>query len=236
MASDNEMVNVISENIRRVKQKIDDACLRVGRSPEEVTLVAVTKTVGINKILAAISAGHSVFGENYIQEARGKISEIAEPAEWHFIGHLQRNKAKYAVRLFDVIETVDTVRLAAELQKRAEAVNKVQQILVQVNVSGEEHKSGISPDDIQGLLRFLSRSTSLEVRGFMTIPPFLDKPEEVRPYFVKLRELRDRMSVRFPGLYLMELSMGMSGDFEVAIEEGATIVRVGTAIFGKRPQ
>ncbi len=229
-----EVVEMISGRIKRVLGEIRRASIRSGRSPEEITLVAVTKTVEIERILAAIKAGLRVFGENYIQEAREKIEKINEPVEWHFIGHLQRNKAKYAVRLFDMIETVDNVRLAAEIQKRAEAINKVQPVLVQVNISGEESKSGVSPENLPELLKFLSKSTSLQFRGLMTMPPYFHDPEKARPYFTKLRLLRDEMKSRFPSLSFDELSMGMSGDFAVAIEEGATIVRIGTAIFGER--
>ena len=229
-----EVLENISKRVKKVREEIRYASEKSGRSPEEITIVAVTKTVEVERILAAIKAGLSVFGENYIQEARKKIEEINEPVEWHFIGHLQRNKAKYAVKLFDMIETVDSVRLAGEIQKRAELVNKVQPVLVQVNVSGEETKSGISPDRLPELLKFLSKSTSLELRGLMTMPPYFHDPEKARPYFIELRRLRDRMACKFPSLSFSELSMGMSGDFAVAIEEGATIVRIGTAIFGER--
>lgn len=229
-----EVFENISKRVERIREKIRYASEKSGRSPEEITLVAVTKTVEVERILAAIKAGLRVFGENYIQEARKKIEEINEPVEWHFIGHLQRNKARYAVRLFDMIETVDSVRLAGEIQKRAELVNKVQPVLVQVNVSGEQSKSGISPDELPELLKFLSKSTSLAFRGLMTMPPYFHDPEKARPYFSELRHLRDRMAAKFPSLSFSELSMGMSGDFAVAIEEGATIVRIGTAIFGER--
>jgi len=229
-----EVMERISGNVERVLEAIRAACDRSGRSPEEVKLVAVTKTVDLERIQAAILSGVRVFGENYIQEAREKISAIAKPVEWHFIGHLQRNKAKYAVKLFDMIETVDNIKLAAELQKRAEKLSKVQPVLVQVNISGEETKSGISPTELPELLKFMTKSTSLEFKGLMTMPPYFEDPENARPYFVRLRELRDEMKNRFPNLSFEELSMGMSGDFAVAIEEGATIVRVGTAIFGER--
>ncbi len=229
-----EVIDRITGRVKIVREEINKACDKCGRSPEEITLVAVTKTVDQERIRAAIVAGLRVFGENYIQEAREKIPSIAEPVEWHFIGHLQRNKAKYAVRLFDVVETVDNVKLAGELQKRAEAIKRIQPVLVQVNVSGEETKSGITPEELPDLLKFIGRSSSLEFRGLMTMPPYFADPELARPYFRKLRELRDKMAERFPSLIFKELSMGMSGDFAVAIEEGATIVRIGTAIFGER--
>ncbi len=229
-----EVIDRITGRVKIVREEINKACDKCGRSPEEITLVAVTKTVDQERIRAAIVAGLRVFGENYIQEAREKIPSIAEPVEWHFIGHLQRNKAKYAVRLFDVVETVDNVKLAGELQKRAEAIKRIQPVLVQVNVSGEETKSGITPEGLPDLLKFIGRSSSLEFRGLMTMPPYFADPELARPYFRKLRELRDKMAERFPSLIFKELSMGMSGDFTVAIEEGATIVRIGTAIFGER--
>ncbi len=230
-----EVLERISRRIEKVRRAILEACEKCGRSPNEVTLVAVTKTVDLERIRAAIRSGARVFGENYVQEAREKISAITEPVEWHFIGHLQRNKAKYVVRLFDVVETVDNIKLAAELQKRAEGIKKIQPVLVQVNVSGEKSKAGISPENLPELLKFISKNTSLEFRGLMTLPPYFEDPEQARPYFRRLRELRDQMAERFPSLTFRDLSMGMSGDFEVAIEEGATIIRVGTAIFGKRP-
>lgn len=224
----------IRKNIQGVTDRIEKTCSRCGRSPDDIALIAVTKTVDMERIYAAVEAGLHVFGENYIQEAKKKISEMQEPVEWHFIGHLQRNKAKYAVRLFDLIHTVDSLRLAAELQKRAEAINKKQPVLVEVNVSGETSKAGIAPGDLQELLKFISRTSHLQVKGLMTMPPYFLEPEKARPYFIKLREIRDHMKGKFPALELEHLSMGMSGDFEVAIEEGSTMIRVGTALFGKR--
>jgi pyridoxal phosphate enzyme (YggS family) len=225
----------IAARLAEVRARIAAAAGRSGRGPETITLVAVTKTFGPDEVREAIAAGQRDFGENYVQEAGGKIEAVGKgDARWHFIGHLQTNKAKTAARLFDVIETVDSLDLARELDKRAAAEGRTLDALVQVNVAGEEQKAGIAPDRVETLLRAIGGLSALRVRGLMTMPPFLP-PEEVRPYFRALRDLRDRLVARaIPGISLDALSMGMSGDFEAAIEEGATIVRVGTAIFGSR--
>ncbi|MBW1708356.1 MAG: YggS family pyridoxal phosphate-dependent enzyme [Deltaproteobacteria bacterium] len=219
----------ISERIASVSERIQAACRRAGRSPADVQLVAVTKTLPSETIHAALEAGLKVFGENYIQEARAKIEEIGPSASWHFIGHLQTNKAKYAVKLFDLIHSVDSLKLARELDKRAESINRRIPILIQVNISEEESKSGVDKAYTADLAAQACELPNLEVRGLMTMPPFFDQPEKARPYFKALREVQESI-----GSPLTELSMGMSGDFEVAIEEGATIIRVGTAIFGPR--
>jgi pyridoxal phosphate enzyme (YggS family) len=184
----------------------------------------------------AIEAGVTILGENYVQEARDKIADLMDsPVSWHFIGHLQSNKAKYAVKLFDLIHSVDSLKLARELNKQAQKNGKIQQILVQVNISREETKSGISIDETMNLVNDISRLENLSIRGLMTMPPFFNQPEKVRPYFAALRDLRDQIQQNpTPNLSMDELSMGMTGDFEVAIEQGATMVRVGTAIFGER--
>jgi hypothetical protein len=204
----------LAANIDRIRQRI----------PAHVTLVAVTKTVPPTRVDAALAAGVTVFGENKIQEAKAKIPLVSSRAHWHFIGHLQSNKARDAVELFELIHSVDSVKLAGELNKWADRAGKTQLILLEVNVAGEASKFGIKPEDLPATLAQVQQLPRLEVRGLMTVPPFV---EDVRPYFRRLRELRDATG-------LQELSMGMSHDFEVAIEEGATIVRIGTGIFGER--
>jgi len=196
----------------------------------------VSKTIPADRVREAINAGADILGENYLQEAREKINELsAHPVSWHFIGHLQTNKAKYAVRLFDLIHTVDSLKLARELNKQAKKINKIQQILIQINISRESSKSGVYDQDLLSLINDISCLQNLSVRGLMTVPPFFNSPETVRPYFAALRVLRDQIKNKaIQNVSMEELSMGMTGDFEVAIEEGATLVRIGTAIFGKR--
>lgn len=225
------------ENISTVYKRISHAAMRAGRDPEEVKLIAVTKNVSVSQIKEAIDAGLRVFGENRVQEAQKKVMSdvlraMSERIEWHLIGHLQRNKAKYAVRLFDLIHSVDSAALAEELNGQAQKAGKIQDVMVEVKLSSEESKHGVSREGLSGLLELLSGMAHLNLRGLMTVPPFFENPGDARSYFRELRELRDR--AREKGLALPELSMGMSGDFEVAIEEGATMVRVGTAIFGER--
>ena len=228
--------NVVS-GLKRVKERIEAAALSAGRDPKTVKLVAVSKTVPADRVLVAIKAGATDFGENYVQEARDKIEVLkGESISWHFIGHLQSNKAKYAVKLFDLIHSVDSSKLARELNKRAGSLGKVQQILIQVNISGEETKSGIDAEQALELVRQVSRFENLAIRGLMTMPPFFNAPDKVRPYFRALKELQDVIRTEaIPNVDMTELSMGMTGDFEAAIEEGATVVRIGTAIFGERP-
>jgi pyridoxal phosphate enzyme (YggS family) len=224
------------KRIQTVKQRIEQAANRCGRDPSTVRLVAVSKTVMIDRVKEAIEAGITVFGENYVQEAREKFNQLATyPVSWHFIGHLQSNKAKYAVRLFDLIHSVDSLKLAGELNKQAQKNAKIQNILIQINISKESSKSGADAETALDLLDKISRLENLSVKGLMTMPPFFDDPERARPYFSALRNLRDRIRQKTPPeIALDELSMGMTGDFEVAIEEGATLVRIGTAIFGER--
>lgn len=226
----------ISRNLQEIQQRLHDAAVSAGRDPAGVRLVAVTKTVGLNRLQEAVAAGHTLFGENYVQEAKAKIAALGPGLTWHFIGHLQSNKARAAVELFDLIHSVDRLRLAQALDQAAQRLGKVQKILIQVNLAGEESKSGAAPEDTQNLLRDISKLPHLRVLGLMTMPPWFPDPEEARPFFRGLRELRDRLQ----GLHLVdgelaELSMGMTGDFEVAVAEGATLVRIGTAIFGRRP-
>ena len=201
-----------------------------------IRLVGVSKTMPAEVVRDAIEAGLTDLGENYIQEARDKINALATyPVTWHFIGHLQSNKAKYAVRLFDLIHSVDSLKLAQELDKYAKKNDKIQDILIQVNVAKEPSKSGAYVEDTVQLLKEISRLENINVKGFMTMPPYFNAPEKVRPFFRALRKFRDQIKMEaIPNISMDELSMGMTGDFEAAIEEGATIVRIGTAIFGDR--
>ncbi|MEW6388427.1 MAG: YggS family pyridoxal phosphate-dependent enzyme [Thermodesulfobacteriota bacterium] len=225
----------IAENLAKVRGRIEAAARRVGRDPGEVRLVAVSKTVPLARLQEAVAAGHKLFGENYLQEAREKIGALGAGLSWHLVGHLQTKKAKAAVELFDLIHAVDRPKLARALEEAAERRGKVQEILVQVKLAKEETKSGAPPEEVPALLQEIARMPHLRVLGLMTMPPWFSDPEEARPYFRALRELRDRLRSQniIPGP-LDELSMGMTGDFEVAVEEGATLVRVGTAIFGPR--
>jgi pyridoxal phosphate enzyme (YggS family) len=197
--------------------------------------MAVSKTVVLERIREALEAGITLLGENYVQEAREKIPAIGHAAEWHMIGHLQTNKVKYVVNLFDWIHSVDRLELARELDKRAGQNNRRLNVLIEVNVSGEESKNGMEPDAALELVRQVSLLPNISVHGLMTMPPYSDNPENSRPYFQALRKLRDEISAAaIPNIRMDELSMGMTDDFEVAIEEGTTIIRVGRAIFGKR--
>jgi hypothetical protein len=226
----------LRQRLEKIKARIQQAAEACGRDAESVRLVAVSKTVAPEAVLEALEAGVTDLGENYVQEAREKFKALVQyPVSWHFIGHLQSNKAKYAVRLFDLIHSVDSLKLARELDKQAAKVDKIQQILVQVNTSGEETKSGIAADETTTLIQEISQMKNLSVQGLMTMPPYFYQPEKVRPFFAALRKLRDEIdSRRIPNVSMAELSMGMTGDFEVAIQEGATLVRIGTAIFGER--
>lgn len=223
----------IARNLENVMARIAAAARRAGRDPGAVRLVAVSKTVDLDRVREALAAGQRLFGENYIQEARDKIASLGPGVSWHLVGSLQTKKAGAAVELFHLIHSVDRLKLAQALDQAAARRGKIQEVLLQVNLGGEESKSGAAPEDLPELLLQVSRLPHLRVLGLMTMPPWLADPEAVRPYFRALREIRDRG--RAPtGLPLEELSMGMSGDFEVAVEEGATLVRVGTAIFGRR--
>ncbi len=228
---------MLLENLSAVYKRMSRAALRADRNPEDVRLVAVTKTVDVEIIRVAVDLGLRIFGESRVQEALKKITspEIQVPGsliEWHLIGHLQRNKARDAVRLFDLIHTVDSETLAEELNRQAEKAGKVQRVLIQVKLSPEETKTGVAEIELPSLLSFSAALSSLRVEGLMGIPPYTEVAEDARPYFRRLREIRDRLARG--GLELDVLSMGMSHDFEVAIEEGATLVRVGTSIFGER--
>lgn len=223
----------IKENLREVREKIDRAANRVGRDPREIRLIAVTKTVEVGRIREAISAGATILGENYVQEARKKIEEIDRTGiQWHFIGHLQTNKAKYAVGLFDMIHSLDSIKLARELERRAAAQDRVIDCLIEVNLSHESSKWGMTKENALELAHETKVLKSIALKGLMTMPPYFDDPELARPYFISLRMLKEELGRH--GIPVPELSMGMSSDFEVAIEEGATMIRVGTAIFGER--
>ncbi len=226
------MIDGIQERLAAVRRRIEAAAARSGRPNSAVTLVAVSKTMPAAAIREAVSAGVKILGENRVQEAREKIEALPGAAEWHLIGHLQTNKAKLAVSLFDCIHSLDSVRLAQELGRHAEEAGRRLCCLVEVNLGEEAQKSGVDAAEVRPLLEAARRLPQLSVQGLMTIPPFLPGPESVRPFFRRLRELRDRLEAE--GWTLPDLSMGMSHDFEVAIEEGATLVRIGTAIFGSR--
>jgi pyridoxal phosphate enzyme (YggS family) len=226
----------LKNRIEKVKKRIKDTAEACKRPMASIRLVAVSKTMPAEVVRDAIGTGISDLGENYIQEAKEKINALAAyPVTWHFIGHLQSNKAKYAVRLFDLIHSVDSLKLAQELNKYAEKNDKIQAILIQVNVAKEVSKSGVYVEDTVQLLKEVSRLENIAVKGLMTMPPYFNAPEKARPFFTALRELRDQIKMEaIPNISMDELSMGMTGDFEAAIEEGATIVRIGTAIFGDR--
>lgn len=226
----------ITENIQGVLDSIGKTAVNCGRDPRSIQLVAVSKTVSMEKIKTAVEAGITVFGENYIQEATNKISAMDDDSvKWHFIGHLQTNKAKYAVNFFDLIHTVDSLKLASAINRHAQKINKIQPVLIQVNLSGESSKSGIKKEETLDLIRRVSELSNLSVKGLMTMPPYFNDPENARPFFKTLADLREEIrSEAIPGVEMTELSMGMSGDYPVAIEEGATLVRIGTSIFGER--
>ena len=225
-------MSTIRENLSRVRERIERAAQEAGRDPKGIHLVAVSKTVEAARIKEAIEAGVSILGENYVQEAQKKIEEIGRPVSWHFIGHLQSNKAKYAARLFDMVHSVDSISLAEELNRRAEREGRVIKVMVEVNLSKEATKFGTDEEKVSNLVRRIRDLKHLSLEGLMTMPPYFDSPELSRPYYTALRELKERMIKE--GIPMKELSMGMSHDFEIAIEEGATYVRIGTAIFGPR--
>ena len=225
----------ISENLKRVRERIARAAERAGRQARDVTLVAVSKTVPAKAIGEAVEAGVRVLGENRVQEAETKVDNVNHAVEWHLVGHLQRNKVKSALRMFEMIHSVDSLRLATEIGKRAVQAGVSARTLVQVNTSGADSQFGAAPDEAVDLVGRISEVEGVGVEGLMTIGLFLPDPEAVRPCFVQLRELREEIAAaRIPGVSMAHLSMGMTGDFEVAIEEGATMVRVGSAVFGSR--
>jgi len=225
----------IEENLKRVQERVAAAAKRTGRDPSSVKLVTVTKTISVGRVKEAVSAGAAVLGENRVQEAKEKIDQLGMIANWHLIGRLQTNKAKYAVKLFDLIHSVDNLELAQEIDKQAAKIGKVQNVLIEVSIAGEANKAGASISGAVTLAREAAKLKHISVKGLMAMPPYSEDPEDSRQYFKRLRELSGSIaSENIPGVSMHELSMGMSGDFEVAVEEGATMVRVGTAIFGAR--
>jgi pyridoxal phosphate enzyme (YggS family) len=227
----------IALNLDRVRDQIAAAARKSGRAPDEVELVAVSKTHPAEKVQAAVEAGQVLFGESRVQEARAKIPLLPSRLRWHFIGHLQKNKIRHALPLFELFHGIDSLALAEDMQRIAEEEGMQPRILLEVNVAGEASKHGFAPEKLRRDLETILSLGRLTIEGLMTIPPLAPEAEMSRPYFVALRELRDALETEFR-VKLPRLSMGMSGDFEIAIEEGATLVRVGTAIFGarERPQ
>ncbi|MEI2725507.1 MAG: YggS family pyridoxal phosphate-dependent enzyme [Verrucomicrobiota bacterium] len=223
----------LAENLNSIQQRISIACQRAGREPTSVALLAVAKTHPPEAVSAAANLGLSLFGENKVQEARAKIPLCPGRLRWHFIGHLQSNKCREAVELFAMIESVDSLALAQEINRRAEAAAKTMPILLEVNVAGEASKFGYQPEHLLAELKAINALPRIEIHGLMAVPPWSPLPENSRPHFRRLRELKLQCE-QILAAPMPHLSMGMSGDFEVAIEEGATIVRVGTALFGKR--
>lgn len=220
----------IAENLLKVRERIADAAAKAGREPSDVTLIAVTKTVDVSRMQEAIEAGVTDVGENYIQDAIAKFEAIGQAVRWHMIGHLQSNKVRFVVPVFDLIQSVDSVSLANEIGKRSVALGKTSQVLIEVNISGEESKFGIRPEEALALSEQAAGIEGVEVMGLMGIAPFVDDQDAVRRSFALLRGLWEKL----PAENRKWLSMGMSGDFEMAIEEGSNMVRVGTAIFGPR--
>ncbi len=223
----------VREGLAAVRAAMAEAARRAGRDPSDVALVAVTKTVPVERIREAIQAGVTIVGESRVQEAQAKRGAVDSPVEWHLVGHLQTNKAKLAVALFDMIHSLDSLPLAQDLSRHAQERGRDLRVLLQVNLSRETTKTGVDETDLEPLLEQVSRLPRIRMEGLMTLPPYSPSPEEARPFFRRLRQIRDRLAC--PELPLPHLSMGMSHDFPIAIEEGATLVRVGTAIFGPRP-
>jgi pyridoxal phosphate enzyme (YggS family) len=223
----------IGENLERVREQIAQAAAKAGRAVDEIELVAITKTHLPEKVRDAIEAGQTLFGESRVQEARAKIPELPSNARWHFVGHLQKNKIRYALPLFELFHGVDSLALAQEMNRIAADEGMHPRVLLEVNVAGEGSKFGFSPDKLREQMEELLALQRLSILGLMTIPPLADEAEASRRYFVELRQLRDRLQTEFH-VDLPQLSMGMTQDFPIAVEEGATLVRVGTAIFGER--
>lgn len=227
----------VAANYLRVLEKIREAATRSGRDPAGVKVLAASKSQSAAQIRAAIEAGIRLFGENYVQEAKAKRDAVGEPVEWHMIGHLQRNKVKAALELFDVIESLDSESLARELDQEGKKRGRKIRTFIEVNLAGEESKTGIPRAQLPALLDEVARLSHLTVKGLMVVPPFRENPDEVRPYFRALRELQLELGkLKIPNVDLRELSMGMTHDYPVAIDEGATLVRIGTAIFGPRKE
>jgi PLP dependent protein len=223
----------VAENLERVRERIAQAAAKAGRAVDEVELVAITKTHDAERVREAIEAGQILFGESRVQEARVKIPELPSNLRWHFVGHLQKNKIRHALPLFELIHSVDSLSLAQEINRIAEEEGMHPRVLLEVNVAGEGSKFGFPPDQLRRDMEALLALPRLSIEGLMTIPPLANEAEASREYFVDLRKLRDRLETEFQ-MKLPYLSMGMTNDFPVAIEEGATLARVGTAIFGER--
>lgn len=227
------MNETFADRYDAIRQRMAAACERAGRDPSTLRMIAVSKTHGPERVAEAAAAGVTIFGENKVQEARAKIPLCPGHLVWHLVGHLQSNKAFAACELFDVVHSVDSLKLLQVIDRACDELGKTMKVLIEVNVSGEGSKFGAAPEAVPALLEAANSLTRVEVRGLMTMPPFMPEAEDARPHFRRLRELRDGWS-ETTGIPLDELSMGMSGDFEVAIEEGATWVRIGTALFGER--
>lgn len=223
----------VASNLAKVNQRVAEAALRSGRAADEVQLLVVSKTWSADRVAEVVSAGHLAFGENRVQEAEEKIPQLPEHLEWHLIGHLQRNKARKALPLFQTIHSIDSLKLARYTSNIAGELGKKPDVYLQVDLAGEESKNGYDPEALRAELGDLMKLKNLSILGLMCIPPMAATPDDARPWFIKLRELRDELEQR-SGQLLPGLSMGMSGDYEVAIEEGSTIVRVGSAVFGSR--
>lgn len=228
-------MSTIADNIAQIRERIAAACERSGRNPDAVRLIAVSKVKPAADIDAAYAAGQQLFGESYVQEFRDKSPEVQAPVEWHYIGSLQSNKVKYLRSKVAMIHSVDRLSLAEEISRQWQKTGSTCKILLQVNIGDEEQKSGCEQEQLEQLVRDVTTLPNLKIYGLMCLPPYCSDAEEVRPYFRRMRELAEQIEqLQVPGVSMAELSMGMSGDFEVAVEEGATLVRIGTAIFGER--
>jgi len=225
----------VKENLEEIQKNIEQACLRSGRHPNDITLVAVTKTIEADVMNASIDYGVQVIGENRVQEIRRKFDEVNDNVSWHQIGHLQTNKVKYIVDKVDMIHSVDSVRLAKEISDKAGKHQRIIDVLIQVNVASEAQKFGITESDLPGILEEVSKMPSVQVKGLMLIAPFAEDPETVRPIFRRMKEIFDSTkNSNYDNVEMKYLSMGMSGDYVIAIEEGANMVRIGSGIFGLR--
>lgn len=225
----------IAANLANIREQIAAACRQHGRDPASVRLVAIAKTKPVEFIEEALAVGQTLIGESYVQELVEKTDQLGERAEWHFVGHLQSNKARDLVDRVTLIHSVDRLSLAKEINKQWRKADRTANVLIQVNLGEEASKSGTTPEKTEELVRAVAALENIQIRGLMTLPPYCPDPEDVRPYFRRLRELADHLAdYRLPRVAMQELSMGMTHDFEVAIAEGATLVRIGTAIFGER--
>ena len=230
------MKEEIKTNYLKILENIKKACEKSNRNPEEIKILAATKKQTIEKIKTAFELGVHLFGENYVQEAEKKIKDLSDlPITWHFIGRLQTNKVKKALKIFHLIETLDRIELAKEIQKQAEKLNIVVPVFIEINIGKEKTKAGIFPEDLENFLEKIGKFDRIKICGLMCLPPYKENPEEVRPYFIKMRELFEKFKP-YLGEEFKELSMGTSNDYPIAIEEGATIIRIGEALLGKRPK